>query len=47
MKRKFIEVEEWIRKYEDFVKDKNLKFIVSEEKVIELVEELVRRLIVE
>lgn len=42
-----MEVEEWIRKYENFVKDKNLKFIVSEEKVIELVEELVRRLIVE
>lgn len=47
VRKKLMEVEEKIKKYEDFVKDKNFKFIVSEEKVIEFVEELVRRFVVE
>lgn len=47
LKKKLMEVEEWISRYENFVKDNNFKFIVSEEKVIEFVEELVRWLIIE
>lgn len=47
LKRKLTEAEGRIRKYEDFAKDKNSKLIASEEKVIELAEELARRLTVE
>lgn len=47
LKKKLTDAEERIKKYEDFAKDKNLKLIESEEKVIELAEELARRLTVE
>lgn len=47
MKKKLAEAEERIKKYEHFAKDNNSKLIASEEKVIELAEELARRLTVE
>ena len=47
LKKKLTDAEERIKKYEDFAKDKNLKLIESEEKVLELAEELARRLTVE
>ena len=47
VKKKLTEAEGRIKKYEDFTKDNNSKLIASEEKVIELAEELARRLTVE
>lgn len=47
VKKKLTEAEERIKKYEDFAKDNSSKLIASEEKVIELAEELARRLAVE
>lgn len=47
LRKKLTEAEERIKNYEDFAKDKNSRLIESEEKVIELAEELARRLTVE
>lgn len=47
LKKKLTEAEERISRYENFAKDNNSKLIASEEKVIELAEELARRLTIE
>ena len=47
LRKKLTQAEEQIKKYESFAKDNNSKLIASEEKVIELAEELAKRLTVE